>query len=178
MKISVDQIAESPKTINFAERVEGLNEIYRKSPAPDFNFSEVLDVQLTYYRSGQDIVFQGTLAGEVEGNCSRCLKSYSFDLDTKFDFVLTPDPITTGLKARELSREDLGLSFYSTEELDLSPLIREQVLLALPTRPLCRDHCRGLCGSCGVDLNEESCNCAVVTSDPRMAVFRTLKVGH
>jgi len=55
-------------------------------------------------------------------------------------------------------------------------LIREQVLLALPTRPLCDEDCRGLCPSCGADLNEGDCRCATSHSDPRMAIFRDMKV--
>jgi uncharacterized protein len=58
----------------------------------------------------------------------------------------------------------------------LEPLIREQVLLALPTRPLCDENCRGLCPSCGVDLNEKACRCANAESDPRMAIFRDMKL--
>jgi uncharacterized protein len=57
-------------------------------------------------------------------------------------------------------------------------LIAEQVILALPTQPLCAESCRGLCASCGANLNRESCCCVAPTGDPRMAVFRTLKVGH
>ncbi|MGH7829255.1 MAG: YceD family protein, partial [Candidatus Binatia bacterium] len=73
---------------------------------------------------------------------------------------------------------EMGLSFYSSNEIDLSPLMREQVLLALPTRPLCDDLCRGLCAGCGVNLNHESCLCPPAPGDPRMAVFRTLKLGQ
>ena len=98
--------------------------------------------------------------------------------DKEFDFVLRPDPADRGRKIEELNREDLGLSYYSTEEIDLTPLIQEQVMLALPTRPLCHENCRGLCPSCGVDLNKETCACSTSAADPRMAIFRTLKVGR
>jgi uncharacterized protein len=60
----------------------------------------------------------------------------------------------------------------------MAPLIAEQVMLALPTRPLCSENCRGLCGKCGANLNGDACNCADVDSDPRMALFRRLKVGQ
>jgi uncharacterized protein len=72
----------------------------------------------------------------------------------------------------------LGLSYYSTDEIDLAPLIAEQVILALPTRPLCSEDCRGLCEQCGINLNREACDCFVESGDPRMAIFRTLKVGR
>ena len=47
----------------------------------------------------------------------------------------------------------MGLSFYTGEDIDLSPFVREQTLLALPLRPLCSEKCRGLCPDCGAELN-------------------------
>jgi uncharacterized protein len=77
-----------------------------------------------------------------------------------------------------LRGDDLGMSYYASDEIDLAPLIGEQVLLALPTRPLCAENCRGLCGQCGANLNRDTCHCAAAGDDPRMALFRTLKVGR
>lgn len=175
MKIPVDRITESPKDISFAESTDELNSLYGAEEFRDFRFPPFLEVNLVYYRSGRDLFFQGRLGGVLEGRCSRCLKSYSFPLEKLFDFVLTPEPLA---KSGELSRDEIGLSFYAAEEINLSPFIKEQVLLALPIRPLCEDTCRGLCAGCGVNLNEESCLCASSKGDPRMAFFRTLKLDQ
>ncbi|MGH7773559.1 MAG: YceD family protein [Candidatus Binatia bacterium] len=177
MKLAVDQITESPKDISFSERVEELNLIYKEEDkVRDYYFPPFLNVKLVYYGSGQEIFFQGWFGGTIEGRCSRCLKSYSFPIEKEFDFVLAPQPLSA--KSKELSRDEMGLSFYAAEEINLSPLIMEQVLLALPIRPLCEDGCRGLCGGCGVNLNYEPCHCASEPGDPRMAIFRTLKLGR
>jgi uncharacterized protein len=178
MKIPVDEITESAKEIYVSERIGELNELYRQRQFRDFNFPPFLDVHLVYYRSGREIFFKGSLDGNLEGRCSRCLRGYAFPLNKEFDFVLSPDPSKTGRKVEELKREDLGLSYYSSAEINLAPLIQEQVLLALPTRPLCKENCRGLCGNCGANLNDEPCACINSTVDPRMAIFRTLKVGR
>jgi uncharacterized protein len=178
MKIPVDDITESAKEISFSERIEELNDLYKNRPFREFGFPRFVEVNLVYYRSGQDIFFKGCLDGTLEGGCSRCLRRYSFPLNKEFDFVLSPDPSKPGRKIEELDREDLGLSYYSADEIDLAPLLREQVMLALPTRPLCYENCRGLCDSCGADLNKETCACNNSTDDPRMAIFRTLKVGR
>jgi uncharacterized protein len=106
------------------------------------------------------------------------LAEFNFSLDKTFDMVLTPEPKRSVHGAAELHRDELGLSYYSSEEIELAPLIAEQILLALPTRPLCSDNCRGLCGKCGANLNSEPCSCAEAHGDPRMALFRTLKVGR
>lgn len=177
MKLCVDDITESAEEIKFCERIAELNEIYTRGSIRDYRFPPFLDVGLVYYRLGEAIFFQGSFEGTFEGYCSRCLKGYAFALDKEFDFVLRPNPSKSGRKVEELNREDLGLSYYSTEEINLAPLIREQVMLALPTRPLCEENCRGLCGGCGVNLNHEACACAVSAGDPRTAIFRTLKVS-
>jgi uncharacterized protein len=178
MKIPVSDIPESPKETQFSERIETLNEIYDKTTVRDFRFPPSLNVDLIYYRSGQELFFHGKFTGVFQGCCSRCLQNYSFDLTKEFDVVLVPDLGKAERGAEELNRDDLGLSYYSTEEINLTPLITEQVLLALPTRPLCADTCRGLCSSCGANLNSEKCLCSDSVGDPRMAIFRTLKVGR
>ncbi len=176
MKIAVDQITESVKELRFTEGPENLNEIFAKEKNDDFHFNTFLNVDMAYYRSGQELFFRGSLASVVEGRCSRCLRKYTFPLENEFAFVLTPGP--SAVKRGEVSAEDMGMSFYNTDDIDLSPFVREQVLLALPTRPLCDDHCRGLCARCGANLNEESCLCSSPTLDPRMDVFRTLKLAR
>jgi uncharacterized protein len=178
MRIPVDEITQSAKEVHFSERIEDLNQIYAKGQARDYEFPPCLDVDLVYYRCGADIFFQGSFAAQLGGRCSRCLEQYSFNIDKEFDLVLTPDPLTSGKSDGELNRNDLGLSYYSSEEINLAPLIKEQVLLALPTRPLCQESCRGLCGTCGANLNRESCGCFSSTADPRMALFRTLKLNR
>jgi DUF177 domain-containing protein len=178
MKIPIDDIPQSPKEISFSERIEELNETFAKDNVRDFHFPQLLDVDLVYHRLGQEVFFHGSFAGTLEGCCSRCLETYAFTLNKEFDFVLKPDPRKSDRRVEELKREDLGLSYYSTEEINLAPLIREQVMLALPTRPLCDEKCLGLCGGCGANLNRDACTCSLAASDPRMALFRRLRVGR
>jgi uncharacterized protein len=178
MKIPVDDITQSPKEIRFSESIEALNEIYANSTVREYRFPSCLEVDLSYYRAGQQLFFHGRFRGTLQATCSRCLQNFSFELNKEFDFVLSPSPANPGRGAEELNRDDLGLSYYSTEEIDLAPLITEQVILALPTRPLCAEDCRGICGGCGANLNAEACVCSSSAGDPRMAIFRTLKVGR
>lgn len=178
MKISVDQILQSSKQVTFFEDISRLNDLFGHAKISDFSFPPALRVTLTYYRSGADLFFDGNLRGEITGTCARCLDEYRFTLEQDFAFVLTPEPSKSGRGAEELHGGDLGLSSYSGDEVDLAPLIAEQVILALPTRPLCSDSCRGLCEACGANRNTEACDCAATTGDPRLAVFRGLKVGR
>jgi uncharacterized protein len=178
MKILIDEIPESPKEIEFAASVDELNEAYAKAPAREFRFPPLVDVDVVCYRSGREIFFRGAFRGTIESTCSRCLNDFSFPVEHEFDIVLSPKPAQTSASTEELRPEDLGLSYYSGNEINLDPLVREQVLLALPTRPLCAEDCRGLCGGCGIDLNTEDCCCSRDSEDPRMAIFRTLRIDR
>jgi uncharacterized protein len=179
MKIPVEQITQSPKEIMFSEKIEELNALFAKEKYRDFHFPPVLHGSLVYYRSGQELFFHGSFGGRFEGCCSRCLTNYPFDVEKSFDLMLVPSPARPDRKIEELKREELGLSYYSSDVIELAPLIEEQVLLALPTRPLCREDCRGLCGGCGVNLNSEECACdPAAPSDSHMAIFRTLKINR
>ena len=179
MKIPVEQITPSPKEIKFSEKIEELNSFFAKEKYRDFQFPSVLDGRLVYYRSGQELFFHGSFGGNFVGCCSRCLINYLFDVEKSFDLVLVPDPARSERKVEELKREELGLSYYSSDVIELAPLLKEQVLLALPTRPLCHEDCRGLCSGCGVNLNTEECACnPAKPSDSRMAIFRTLKINR
>ena len=75
----------------------------------------------------------------------------------------------------EVDEEDMDVYSYQGEEVDLEPLLREQVILAVPFAPLCREDCKGLCPVCGIDLNTGTCTCDRTPIDPRWSALRNLK---
>lgn len=172
MKILVDQIKAESTSLAYTEDVEPLNARLGEG-AHDFRVAPGMAVDLTHYRAGLDLFFTGTLQGDVVGTCARCLEDYTFRLDAPFTFVLAPRADADATEP-ELSADDLALSFFEGEEIDLTPLVHEHTILALPTRPLCREDCRGLCARCGANLNAGPCGCPADTSDPRLRVLRTL----
>ncbi|HUK56938.1 MAG TPA: DUF177 domain-containing protein [Nitrospiria bacterium] len=96
--------------------------------------------------------------------CVRCLEALSYPVRSSFEITLVPKESKTDRPSgewHELQEKELDEYFYSDDTIDLTDLVREQVLLSLPTYPLCRPHCRGLCPQCGLDLNRGSCRCAV-----------------
>ena len=172
LRIPLNRIDTVPRESRFSEKPD----VGREGLSVAVRFPSPVHVQVTCYRSGREIFFHGGLKGEVEGDCSRCLESFPFVIEKSFDFVLTPDPLPTN-KNMELTADEMGLSFYSGEDIDLSPYVREQTLLALPLRPLCSESCRGLCPGCGAELNRIGCGCTS-PGDPRMAVFRNLRLDR
>ncbi|HYR95650.1 MAG TPA: DUF177 domain-containing protein [Candidatus Binatus sp.] len=172
MKIAVEDIKASPKELTYTEEVEELNARLDRG-VRDYRVPAGPNVQVEYYRAGLDVFFHGSLHGQVVGTCARCLEDYAFAVDHPFVFVLTPRAAAVKEPGR-LSPDDLALSYYEGEEIDLTPLVHEQIILALPTRPLCGETCRGLCPRCGANLNAAACGCPAAAADPRLAVLHAL----
>ena len=176
MKLSIYDIEEAAKEITYDESMASLNDVLVHGEVCDYSFSAPAVVRIEYYRAGQELFFHGHITGSVVGQCARCVEEYDFVLEKDFSVVLVPK---RELNAEsELEAEDLDLSFYEGKEIDLSPLVQEQIILALPTRPLCREVCKGLCPQCGANLNVQTCTCATAADDPRLAVLRTLRVNR
>lgn len=174
MKVRVDQITEEVKHAAFSEPAEEMNRRLAHGEVRDFRLLAPLAVETDYYRAGDDLYFSGHILGDFEGICARCLEPYAVAMNEDAQFVLVPAP--TGAGEGELSDDDLALSFYSGDDIDLSPLFTEQAILSLPTRALCGEECRGLCPECGANRNQETCACAEPEPDPRLAVLRNLRV--
>lgn len=175
MKIAIDDIKATPKELHYAEEVDDLNARLDRG-VHDYCVTPGLGVDVEYYRSELDVFFRGALHGQVIGTCARCLEEYAFGVDQPFVFVLAPRVAEVG--GARLSADDMALSYYEGEEIDLTPLVHEQIILALPTRPLCGEACRGLCPRCGANLNAGACGCATTASpDPRLAALHALARG-
>jgi uncharacterized protein len=176
MKIPLQDILAVPTALDYPQPVQELNATLHKSGTQDYEFNRPLEVHVEFYRAQLDLFFDGTLRGTASATCARCLEPLPYELDTDFSIILTPE---TRLKGEiELAAGDLTQSFYSGTEVDLTPLVYEQVLLALPTRPLCAEECRGLCPQCGANLNTGQCACTTDSGDPRLAVLRSLKIDR
>jgi DUF177 domain-containing protein len=173
VKIRVEEIKETEKESAFVEPVSEINEALATTGVVDYQFDVPIPVDIRYYRLGSDLMFHGHFDGSVTGTCARCLGNYPFRAKNDFTFVLKP--ASEMGEDHELAEEDLSLSFYEGDEVDLSPLVREAMMLSLPTRPLCTEDCRGLCPRCGANRNVTDCACRDDWADPRLEVLRALK---
>ena len=177
MKLRIDEITDEEREVRLAVPVGRLVEDLGDDDRLEFRPSKELAARLGVYRAGEDIVVGGEVKGAFSGECCRCLGPVSVDVVKQFHTILLPEAENEP-DAPELSAEDLALGFFSGDELELAPICLEQVLVELPTRALCGPECRGLCSSCGSNLNEETCSCSAEVRDPRLAVLRNLKVGR
>ncbi len=173
MWIAIEDIKPEATEVHFTENPQGLNRLLAREGEADYHLNTPLSVNLVHLRSGEDLLFSGSIRGELVGQCGRCLEEYPLTLSREFSVVLTPPPPLG--RETELSYDELSASFYSGDAIDASALVYEEALLALPTPPLCQEECKGLCPQCGANRNVETCTCQPPPSDSRLAILSALR---
>ena len=127
-------------------------------------------------KHGRDLLVRGNLSGHLELACSRCLEFFVAPATIDFDLLLVPGPPTAGAADEELSLTDLDRDYYTGEIVDLESLLREQIILMMPLKPLCDETCKGLCPHCGANLRRETCTCPADAINSPFALLAKLKI--
>ena len=122
-----------------------------------------------------DIRLRGRYAGRFEVPCARCVEPVEIPLGAEFDLVFRPLGVDGGAPERSITAPETEIGYYQGESLLLEDVLREQVLLCLPARTLCKPDCKGLCPQCGENRNGGACRCDAVPSDPRWEALAGLK---
>jgi uncharacterized protein len=177
--IRVEDIPAQGKQESFLEEEGPLNErLGGETSNSGLHLSDPIRVQLDLSRTGRILLVKSRVEARVRCTCARCLDSFALTLSSEFKMSLRPrpDPNSAPAEETELSREDLETDFYDGEEVDVTPLIQDQILLTLPPKVVCREDCRGLCQRCGINLNRETCQCAGAEADPRFASLKHFRV--
>lgn len=138
-------------------------------------------LRLTVHQDHDRYRLVGTVKAELELDCSRCLEPFVLPVDREFDLRFLPSTVVEAEKAEkdeddeaEVEDDDVSITYYRDEQIDLIELLREQFYLALPMKPLCSPACRGICPQCGTNRNLAPCDCNPQMEDPRMAGLKTL----
>lgn len=174
MKLRVDDITADAKELSFSEPEGEINRALGLGPIREYRLEGPVRVVLSYYRAATELFFRGEFTAATVATCARCTEEFVAPSGRSFRYVLTPSSIGDDNKAG-LRVEDLEFSLYDGEVVNLTPLICEQMLLALPTRPLCREDCHGLCQRCGSNLNERECGCIIEKVDARLSILHSIK---
>jgi uncharacterized protein len=136
-----------------------------------------LDWTATAERAGAEIRINGTLTTKVECPCSRCLEAARIAVSRPFDlfFRERDKEMFDEDQEIELNEEDTRTAFFTGTKLAIADILREQVLLALPMKVLCRVDCKGLCPICGINLNSGTCTCSREEFNPHMDALLEIK---
>lgn len=124
---------------------------------------------------GTQLSVSGRVETAVTVECDRCLKALQLPVSARFSLQYMTGSEYETTHAAELTAEEMGLSVFDGEAIDLDEIVKEQILLAVPDRALCAVECKGMCSQCGADLNSGTCTCGSTDIDPRWAALKNFK---
>lgn len=166
--------------INLINLEEGVNELRLQTTALNCGLSEETDLEwlstfahdiqleIEVQKFSDKYFVKVKFLTPANFSCDRCLIDFVQNLEGSFRLVFSKQQVADQID------DDYRFLSETATEIDLSPDLRENLLLALPMKALCRDDCRGLCPHCGANLNEETCNCHQQQIDPRWEKLKTL----
>ena len=166
MIIELDKLSESAEQVTGEERIT-------VSGVIDTDQEITCSIDVSARKTGQTFYFQIIIKGIFSAHCHKCFQPGNFDIRTEFDMVVHRGGAD---KVRE-NRSDGDDYVYipiGEQKFSLDKYIYENLIVNIPMRIVCEEDCRGLCPSCGVNLNEESCSC-VPTVNSRWEALAALK---
>ncbi len=187
MRVNIDEIKENGLRRDWDLSREQLDEMLAGDRA-GYKARAAAHVEARLEKLERRVRIDGRAKAAVMAACGRCLTPVSVDVPVEFEVTLVPADeyaddehqkkedgehgATGGSFAPEEAEEDT----YSGKVIDLDPIVREQLLLALPGYPVCNEGCKGLCSVCGANLNERDCGCDRHVPDPRWAGLKNVKL--
>ncbi len=175
MRIRVDEIPESGRTLRFHWDQEKLAEFLPPDDPFGLKLLRPVNVTLTINRLREHIQITGRIEGSIEVVCHRCLKDFGYPLKEDVEIYLVEEDQAPEEEETELDLEELEYEFFDGEIIDIDQLVAEQIFLALPVKVLCTDDCKGICPSCGANLNDEPCRCEVKSSGSPFEKLASIK---
>jgi uncharacterized protein len=137
-----------------------------------FKQTSPLAVKAEAELAGKEIRVHGHISGTMEAACDRCLEQTEIPVDVDFDLPYRPMEEIAHEEEVGVSEDELKVGFFSGDGVNLSDIVREQVLLAVPMKVICQPDCRGLCPVCGANRNVRQCDCSLQHEDSPFAILK------
>jgi uncharacterized protein len=187
MRVSIDEIKDAGLDRIWDMTREQLDEVVAGDRA-GYRARAPAHVEAHLELVGRRVRVEVTAKAPLTAECGRCLAPTSVDAPVEFELTLVPvdeyEEEAAGAE-KDGNKGHAGGSFeprnaeeetYSGKVIDLDPIVREQILLALPGYPVCKESCKGLCPVCGANLNDRECGCDRHVPDPRWAGLKNVKL--
>jgi uncharacterized protein len=159
----------APGAIDFGDQAE------QEGPLATSGRVEVLHEHRGPKEIIPDIRLRGKFATRLQVPCARCVEPVQVPLAADFDLIFRPIGADAGAPERSITAPETEIGYYQEDSLLLEDVLREQVLLSLPVRTLCKPDCKGLCPRCGVNRNNQACTCEEGPADPRWEALAGLR---
>ncbi len=188
MKVKFETILE--KGLSLDERVPDAILQEALASVPGFSLVSASPLAAHLSRAGDTVLLKGSLNVEAKAPCKRCLVDVKVPIPLSFSMTLVPagkvvddefdgegEDDEEAPVAGTFDLEDVDVDTFDGKTIDLDPIVREQLMLALPVAVVCREDCRGLCTNCGQNLNEKVCGCDTRAPDPRWEKLKEIKLN-
>jgi len=158
-----------PGAVGFGDEIE------QSGPLTTSGRAEVIHEHRGPKEIVPDIRLKGHFSGLFQVPCARCVEPVEVPLAAEFDLIFRPVGVDSDAPERSITAPETEIGYYQEDSLALEDVLREQVLLSLPVRTLCKPDCKGLCPRCGSNRNSQPCQCEVGPSDPRWEALSGLR---
>ena len=178
MQIELKDLEQHPVEFDreFApESIELARDLRLAAPVKAKGRAELIEENHGNKKIVRDIRVTGEFHTTVLSACDRCLTDVTRDVGAEFDVLNRPQSENTGADEHELKEGETEIGFYQGEAITLEDVLKEQILLAVPLKSLCREDCKGLCPQCGRNRNNEECQCEAEFEDPRWAALGEIR---
>ena len=165
-EVVVSKISEDGLSVSFREEADSL-----ELSVIGGRFVQPVDADLFVQKTGDVVFVTGRLSLALMYECVDCLREFLATFEVPVNAQYLPGSPSLIAGEHVMPVEEAENYYYRDDRMVLDELVREEVLLALPYKPLCKPDCRGLCAQCGQDLNAGACACAP-PPDPRLAALR------
>ncbi|MDY0291691.1 MAG: DUF177 domain-containing protein [Desulfuromonadaceae bacterium] len=179
MQVSVDEIGATGLDLDFTYSPEDLPVLAQLQEDATIVETTPVVCHVHLHKIAQIVEVDGDAKVTVQMQCSRCLEEQHIELKVSFHQSYVeelPQVKDEDGGELELSAEQMGLELFDGKQIDLRDEIQQQIVLALPIRPLCSEKCKGLCSECGVNLNVDRCSCRNGNISMHFATLRDFKV--
>jgi uncharacterized protein len=176
LKINVFLIPEEGQHFSFSENDDWFRGCFPPDEKPDF-VVERIDATCLVTKASNAVYIKGSFSALIDICCSRCLENVVLPIGADFAYTMMPWKVETA-EEKELKAEELEISYYEGDFIDLAPILCEQIILQIPMKVLCSEDCKGLCPHCGANLNTEPCSCRNESADSRWAALKNFKVKN
>jgi len=164
------QLVDEPLEINETIPPDTLDysaDVRQVSPLPVQGTADLLIEHRSSNSQVNDIRLRATYHGDFEILCARCVEPVALPLAGEFDLIFRPEEADANPGERAITPDETEIGYYQESGLLLEDVVREQVLLSLPGRTLCKEDCKGLCPRCGQNLNLATCSCGEAPANPQ-----------
>lgn len=200
MRVKIEQIKETGLQLNEPIALDLLGEALGGGESGEdtgFRATEPSTLKASLRKVSGGVLLEGQFTARVASECKRCLGDVDLKVPVSFTLNLVPKALVHGddylkddesvMEKKERSQGETGGSFdledadeevFDGKVIDLDPIVREQLILALPLTAVCREDCKGLCPQCGINRNDAKCDCVTKPVDPRLAPLKNIKLGN